>query len=138
MYVSYDFYKETSGNIIPAESFPRAEMQAEAHIKALTYINGDIFAVESATVKMAVCAAAEVIYQHEKNGGAAGIKSESNDGYSVSFVAEAQDGQTAEEALRKKVYEAVRLYLLPTGWLGRRVKMGGGGCSDRCDCDHCL
>lgn len=138
MYVSYDFYKETLGGIIPAESFPRAEMQAEAHIKALTYINGDIFAVESATIKVAVCAAAEVIYQHEKNGSTAGIKSESNDGYSVSFVAEAQDGQTAEEALRKKVYEAVRLYLLPTGWLGRKVKMGGGGCDDRCDCDHCL
>ena len=95
MYVSYDFYKETFGGIIPAESFPRAEMQAEAHIRALTYINGDIFATESDTVMVAVCAAAEVIYLHEKAGSTIGIRSESNDGYSVSYVTGAQDGPPA-------------------------------------------
>lgn len=138
MYVSYDFYKETLGGIITAEDFQRAETQAEAHIRALTYINGDIFAVESDTVKVAVCAAAEVIYQHEQRGNAPALKSESNDGYAVSYVTEAQDGQTAEEVLRKKIYEAIRLYLLPTGWLSRKVKMGGGGCDVCCDCDHSL
>lgn len=138
MYVSYDFYKKAFGGIIPAESFPRAEMQAEAHIRALTYINGDIFATESDTIMVAVCAAAEVIYQHEKAGSTTGLRSESNDGYSVSYVTEAQDGQTTEEVLRKKVYEAIRLYLLSTGWLSRKVKPGGGGCDGSCDCDHCL
>ncbi len=139
MYVSYDFYQETLGGVIPAEDFQRAETQAEAHIRALTYIKGDIFETESDTVKVAVCAAAEVIYQHEQKGSIAGLRSESNDGYAVSFVTEAQDGQTAEEVLRKKVYEAIRLYLLPTGWLSRSVKVvGGGGCDEYCDCDHCL
>ena len=67
-------------------------------------------------------------------GSAAGKKSESNDGYSVTYVTEAQDGQTAEEALRKKIYEAIRLYLLPTGWLSRKVKMGG--CCHECAEGH--
>ena len=119
-YVSYEFYSQTFGTMIPEADFSKAETKAEAAISYLTYVNGDIFAVENDNVKLAVCAAAEVIYN----------KSESNDGYSVTYVTEAQDGQTAEEALRKKIYEAIRLYLLPTGWLSRKVKMGG--CCDVC------
>lgn len=131
MYVNYDFYKDTLGGLIPEGKFAAVEAKAEAHISYLTYINGDIFAKESAAVKLAVCAAAEVIYKNmTSNTAGAGVKSESNDGYSVTYVTEAQDGQTAEEALRKKVYEAIRLYLLPTGWLSRKVKIGG-------HCDEC-
>lgn len=129
-YVSYEFYSQTFGTMIPEAGFSKAETKAEAAISYLTYVNGDIFAVENDNVKLAVCAAAEVIYNNEQQtsaagGSAAGKKSESNDGYSVTYVTEAQDGQTAEEALRKKIYEAIRLYLLPTGWLSRKVKMGG-------------
>lgn len=134
MYVNYDFYKDTLGGLIPEDKFAAVEAKAEAHISYLTYINGDIFAKESAAVKLAVCAAAEVIYKNmTSNTAGAGVKSESNDGYSVTYVTEAQDGQTAEEALRKKVYEAIRLYLLPTGWLSRKVKIGGH-CDECADC----
>ncbi len=130
MYVNYDFYKEAFGTIPEAE-FAKAEGQAEANIGYFTYVNGDIFAKIDPRVQLAVCAAADVIYQNSQNsqrssaagasGGSAALKSESNDGYSVTYVTEAQDGQTAEEALRKKVLEAVRIYLLPTGWLSRRA-----------------
>lgn len=138
MYVNYDFYKDTLGGLIPGDKFAAVEAKAEAHISYLTYINGDIFAKESAAVKLAVCAAAEVIYKDmTSNTAGAGVKSESNDGYSVTYVTEAQDGQTAEEALRKKVYEAIRLYLLPTGWLSRKVKIGGH-CDECADCDHVI
>ena len=142
MYVNYDFYSQTFGNTIPEEDFTKAEAKAEAAISYLTYVNGDIFAAENSNVKLAVCAAAEVIYLQEQQtsaagGSAAGKKSESNDGYAVTYVAEGQDGQTAEELLRKKVYEAIRLYLLPTGWLCRKVRTGG--CRDVCaDSDHAL
>lgn len=130
MYASYDFYSKTFGNLIPEDDFPKIEAEAEAAVSYLTYINGDIFAKEDNRVKLAVCAAAEAIYNSKQNNGAsgsAGVKSESNDGYSVTYVTEAQDGQTAEAALRKKVAEAVRLYLLPTGWLSRKV-----GCCHVC------
>lgn len=141
-YVSYEFYSQTFGTMIPEADFSKAETKAEAAISYLTYVNGDIFAVENDNVKLAVCAAAEVIFNSEKQASAsgslaAGVKSENNDGYSVTYVTEAQDGQTAEEALRKKIYDAVRLYLLPTGWLSRKVKMGA--CCDDCtDSDHSL
>lgn len=135
-YVSYDFYCQTFG-AIPEADFTRAEAKAEAAIRYLTYANGDIFATESSSVKLAVCAAAEVIRNSDRQTGGAGKKSESNDGYSVTYVPEAQDGQTAEEALRKKIYEAVRLYLLPTGWLSRKVKTGGA-CDVCANSDHAL
>ena len=137
MYVSYEFYTETFGTLIPEKDFPRVEAEAEAVISYLTYVNGDIFAKEDSRVKHAVCAAAEVVYNSKQSNGAsgsAGVKSESNDGYSVTYVTEAQDGQTAEAALRKKIAEAVRLYLLPTGWLSRKV-----GCCHVCaGYDHSL
>lgn len=142
MYVSYEFYSQTFGSTIPEADFPKAEAKAEAAIGYLTYINGDIFAEEDDRVKLAVCAAAEAVYYQEAQSSATGhqavgVKSESNDGYSVTYITEAQDGQTAEEALRKKVLEAVRVYLLPTGWLSRSLK--GGCCCDVCaDPDYCL
>lgn len=137
MYVTYEFYSQFFGSSIPEEDFGKIEAKAEAVISYLTYVNGDIFAKEDNRVKLAVCAAADVIYSNEKqvsaasgSSGTAGIKSESNDGYSVTYVTEATDGQTAEELLRRKVAEVIRVYLLPTGWLSRRVKMGG--CCDVC------
>ena len=141
MYVSYDFYKQTFGGAIPEADFSKVEAKAEAVIGYLTYINGDIFAKEDNRVKLAVCAAAEVVHYHNNqasaNGNqAAGVKSETNDGYSVTYITEGQDGQTAEELLRKKILEAARVYLLPTGWLSRSLK---GGCRQVCaDCDNSL
>ena len=90
------------------ESRSGDKAKAEAVIGYLTYINGDIFAKEDNRVKLAVCAAAEVVHYHNNqasaNGNqAAGVKSETNDGYSVTYITEGQDGQTAEELLRKKI-----------------------------------
>ena len=54
----------------------------------------------------------------------------------MTYITEGQDGQTAEELLRKKILEAARVYLLPTGWLSRSLK---GGCRHVCtDCDNSL
>lgn len=58
------------------------------------------------------------------------VKSENNDGYSVSYAVEQADGQTMEELIRKKAYEAASTYLLPTGWLSRKV-----GCCHADECD---
>lgn len=136
-----DFPPAEFGDTIPEADFSKVEAKAEAVIGYLTYINGDIFAKEDNRVKLAVCAAAEVVHYHNNqasaNGNqAAGVKSETNDGYSVTYITEGQDGQTAEELLRKKILEAARVYLLPTGWLSRSLK---GGCRHVCaDCDNSL
>ena len=140
MYVDFAYYSGTyGGNAVPEGRFPAAVLRAEAHIRALTYLNGDIFAQKDERIKLAVCAAAEAVYRQEAQAaqGGAGIKSETNDGYSISYVTEAQDGQTAGELLLRKVAAAVRPSLLPTGWLSRRVKMGGG-CDGGTDGSHPL
>lgn len=123
MYVTYRYYAdEYGGKLIEEKRFSVMERRAKAYIRQLTYVRGDIFALENDTVKDAVCAAAEVYYQYETNRKTAGtIKSENTDGYSVTYVTEQTDGKTAEEVLKKKAYDAVYPYLLTTGWLSRKV-----------------
>lgn len=135
MYVDYNFYLSAFGEGLSEQEFIRAEVRAEAVMRCLTYLNGDIFTHDDLVVKMALCAATEAVSAVCGGAGASepAKRSESNDGYSVTYVAEGRDGQTAEAILRKKVLEAIRPYLLPTGWLSRRLP-GGGGCRVCADC----
>lgn len=122
MYVSFDYYQERYGNKVPEVEFNRAEAKAESIIRYLTFQNGDIFAKENDMVKMAVCAATETVYKQSTMANSAGIKSENNDGYSVQFVTENSDGQTAEAFLMRKVYDSIVIHLAPTGWLTRAMR----------------
>lgn len=88
------------------------------------FVNGDAGQKKTTSdmVKDAVCAVADVYCSYDQKQASAGmVKSENNDGYSVTYVTEQTDGQTAEEVLRKKAYAAASAYLLPTGWLSRKV-----------------
>ena len=124
MYVDYNYYVNEYSGGMSEEEFQSSERKAEAYIRSITYISGNIFEVEDIAVKKAVCSVADVYHafdlkkKRQKNGT---VKSENNDGFSVSYVTEQVDGQTEEELIRKKAYEAARMYLLPTGWLSRRV-----------------
>ena len=63
MYADHFYYlSEYGGELIPLEKFAKAEKKAEAYIRHLTYMHGDIFACENDTVKDAVCAVAEIYY----------------------------------------------------------------------------
>lgn len=117
MYVDYAYYaSEYGGEIIPENKFSGYERRAEAYIRKITYVRGDIFSTGSDMVKDAVCAVADVYCSYDQKQASAGmVKSENNDGYSVTYVTEQTDGQTAEEVLRKKAYAAASAYLLPTG-----------------------
>ena len=119
---------------MPEVDFTVSERKAEAYVRYLTYANGDIFEVESEAVKRAICAVAEVYYaesSNRKKSGGAVVKSENNDGYSVTYVTEQVDGQTAEQLVKKKAYEAMYPYLLPTGWLNRKAR-----CCHARQCGH--
>lgn len=137
MYVDPFYYSsEYGGELIPLEKFAKAEKKAEAYIRHLTYMHGDIFACENDTVKDAVCAVAEIYYSCDlKNQqGNGSVKSENTDGYSVTYVNEQVDGETAEAVASRKAYEVARTYLLPLGWLSRKV-----GYCDAYKCsDHAL
>lgn len=128
MYVDFEYYSTMfSGSVLTAETFPKAERDAEVYIRYLTYLNGDIFAdtAQADTIKCAVCAAAEACYaanMEQQQGG--NVKSENKDGMSVSFIVARKDGETVDEYVKRSMYQAVRVRLLPTGWLSRRAKVG--------------
>ena len=59
------------------------------------------------------------------------VKSENNDGYSVTYASQSIEGESKEKLANRKMYEAARIHLLPTGWLNRKV---GCGCGNEHDC----
>ena len=143
MYVDYDFYTREYGGMMDPDSFGRQERTAEAYVRYFLFSNaGKMDQDPIRAVQMAVCAVSDVLDEHysakaaraAQGGSGAAVKSENNDGYSVSFAVEQMDGETEESYLRKKAYDTAYLYLLPTGLLSRKV----GCCHDhKCGCD-CL
>lgn len=134
MYIDYSYYANEYGGGLPEDEFNRREPDAEAIITYFTYVNGDIFSdTRERTVKalkLALCKATDVVAANAaaEASGEAGIKSESNDGYRVTRVATRQDGESSASALQREAYSAVRMYLLPTGWLSRSLNRCLGCC----------
>ena len=141
MYVDFAYYSGIyGGSSLTEKTFPGAVREAESYIRYLTCLNGDIFidTAQADVVKNAVCAAAEAYHAAEmdqKQGG--NLKSESKDGLSTTFVVARKDGETADQYVKRCMYQAVRIRLLPTGSLSRRGKIGGGY-DNKCCCCDCL
>ena len=132
MYVDYGYYV-SSGGKMEFDEFLVAEKAAEAYIRYMTFPNGNIFAMDCDVVRDAVCAAADAYHEAAQMASGNGpVKSESNDGYSVTYASQSIDGESKEKLCNRKMYEAARVYLLPTGWLNRKV---GCGCGNKHDCD---
>ncbi len=133
MHVDLVYYSDMyKGSVLNEQTFPGAVREAEAYIRYLTYLNGDIFAdiAQADAIKDAVCAAADACHkarQEQKQGG--NLKSESKDGLSMSFIVARKDGETTDQYVKRCMYQAVRTRLLSTGWLSRRGKAG-------CTYDH--
>lgn len=118
-YVDFDYYEDTyEGVAIPEDSFNKYAIKASVHLKRFTFDRIDENDVPEC-VKYACCEMCEAIYQHEQAQiGGRTVKSESNDGYSVTFVTE-QDGQN--DALGSKLYSIAKLYLADTNLLNMGV-----------------
>lgn len=120
IYATYEYYIEKyHGTLVPYEVFPQMINKASRHIEFFTFgriteENQDAFPSLSACA----CDMAEVIYRMQKNDKPGKeIKAESTDGYSVSYVTECVDGETAENTLRRKLYSIAEIYLSNTGLL---------------------
>lgn len=119
-YVDRNYYSDAGYWVgIADDDFDRIEKKASAFVREATFnrINEENL---SNDVKDAVCAVCEVLWQDEmlrKQYGGREVKSENNDGFSVTFVTEEAAGRTHEERLQKKMYAAARPYLLHTGLL---------------------
>lgn len=125
MTVGYAYYRDFFGGAtVLEEEFPIFEKKACAYIRYLTSGRSDSIVMDA--VKDAVCAVCEVYAAEEarvqaQEGNRREIASENNDGYSASFVTESQAGQTYEETIRRKTYQAAYPYLAFTGLLNRKV-----------------
>ena len=112
-YTDYKYYKEVYKGTMPETSFERVVAAASAYIRKITFdrVNTDEIPEE---VKYATCAVCDVINDID-SAKVAGktVKSETNDGYSVTFL-------TEEDANIDAKYSAASLYLEPTGLLSMR------------------
>lgn len=112
-YADYDWYKVNYfGAVIPEEAFPSFAMKASYLVDGLTAGNLQSLDVTPDCVKDAVCAAAEKLYHFEQSP-AKEIKSENNDGYSVTY-ADANEEKARDDAKTK-----IRVYLSTSGLLFR-------------------
>ncbi|MCO7121919.1 hypothetical protein NIA71_08140 [Ihubacter massiliensis] len=109
-YTDYGFYKDRYlGQIITEPAFSALSLKASYFIDMVTFHRIDHESVTD-DVKMAVCAAAEVILKHEES---SGKSSESVGKLSITY-----DTRKTEE---KKMYAAIQPYLAHTGLLYRGV-----------------
>lgn len=120
MYVDYKYYSTSfsSPPLIPEEEFGIIELKVS---RFLDYITCNNVKVVTEQVKNAVCAASEALYEvhklYEKY--LPGIKSESTDGYSVTY-ADFDIGKFKGEE-NEAMYKAILRELAGTGLLFRGV-----------------
>lgn len=123
MLVDYKFYVEDfGGEKISAEpTFKRTSNLAEMHLDNFTFgrIQNDTDNVHR--IKSCICEMCDVIYDIVVKDNGNVKKSESTDGYSVTYVTERVDGQDTEKALEDKLYRIAKVYLGNTGLLYRGI-----------------
>ena len=114
--VDYAFYSNNfGGTVIPVGAFDRRSTDAEFFINRITFGRVHKYELRQPdlmAVKMAVCAVAEVYYLADQH---RDVKSENNDGYSVTYV------DTSENALKVRAIEAADRYLSDTTLRNRTV-----------------
>lgn len=118
-YVDYNYYKEEYKGTMPETSFDRIVVACSSYLKKITFgrIKEDAVPEEVKYACCAMCDAMDEIDSGKVNGRS--VKSENNDGYSVTFVTEA-DGQSSDAFMRKTLYDKARMYLDDTGLLNMR------------------
>lgn len=116
MYADYAFYTEIyQGKVVPEDEWRRISARASAFLDDITYGRLHHGWTVTEAVKMACCAVAEAIHTQKAaqaqgaKAAAAGIKSENNDGYSVSFGTQAD----MQAAMQAQMSEAAGVYLPP-------------------------
>ena len=121
MYVDYAYYKDSFGGTLAAEELNRYAAQ-EAERSSDHAPMGEISEVAE-QVKNAVCAAAEAVAEIRE--GVAnipqGIKSESTDGYSVTYNNDYNADELAERE-KRAMYKVIKQELSGTGLLYQGVR----------------
>lgn len=121
VYATYKYYiEEYSGAAISDELvFNRMVRRASQYIDRFTFGRINEGNVETfPSLPACACDMADTLFfALGENGSKKEVKSETTDGYSVTYVTEGADGKTAEEKLDKKLYSIAKLYLINTDLL---------------------
>lgn len=122
-YVDYRFYvDEYGGKGINEDDFPAAALRASQYVRTITLNRADNHQGEE--VKYAVCAVADIYHEifEKEQENVPEKRSETTDGYSVSYVVQQKDGESKETLFRRRAYERASYWLTGTGLLQRGVK----------------
>lgn len=120
-YADYEFYVEKTQGKLSADVFNTQVLEASFFLRYITMGKSD--KVQPEELQYAACAIADM-YAEEKQKVKDGIiKSENNDGYSVTYISEIQEGESVEECLARKASQIARKYLLYTGLMSRKAGM---------------
>lgn len=118
-YADYEYYITSfAGTLIPVKEFSSLANKAERYIDYLT-----MHRIKEVTdsVKNAVCAAAEAVYEVQQQYAniPQGVKSENTDGYSVTFAD--FDIEKFKQQEKSAMYDAISQELSGTGLLYQGV-----------------
>lgn len=121
VYATYGYYVDKYGGVAISKEhvFNRMVRKASQYIDMFTFGrinegNADTFP----SLSPCACDMAEAIFfELGEKGDKKEKKSETIDGYSVTYVTEGADGGLSEEKLKRKLYALAKLYLINTGLL---------------------
>ena len=120
-YTDYEFYSTKTTGKAEQGVFDAEALEASFFLRHLTLGKSDN--VQPEELQYATCAIVDM-YISEKSKASSGKgkkKSETTDGYSVSYATETKDGELLDELLNRKAAEIARKYLACTGLLNRKV-----------------
>ncbi len=121
-YAEFGYYRdEYEGSIEKEADFKKCRRIAESYIDQYT-LNRITDPETVPGLKDCTCEMAETVFDmHYRDDGQV-KKSETTDGYSVTYVTEVSDGTDRTALLGQKMYQICRRYLLHTGLLSRSLK----------------
>lgn len=122
-YADYEFYIEEHWGSATEDEFNGAIIHVCQYIRYITLGKSDAY--DGAELKYASCALVDAYisaYKLSEGKNSPGQKkSENTDGYSVSYVTQTTDGESAEALFKRKAYPIAKHWLLNTGLLNRRA-----------------
>lgn len=121
-YVAYEYYAESyKGEKLTEDIFPRYAKWASALVDQMTFGRLKDLPEIPDCVRDAICCAAEKRFSFVAKADR-DLKSESNDGYSVSYADAGEEGSLVES-----IKEDIRIYLSGTGLLFRGTRKPARG-----------
>lgn len=131
-YADYQFYMDNAHGKMGKESFEREVLAASLFLKRITLGRSD--RIQPDALRYAACAIADMYAEQKQKAASGGMgkKSESTDGYSVSYAIEIKEGESLEAFLDRKAMQIAGNYLSGTGLLERKVRCGY---DYECGCD---